>query len=355
MFKRIWSAVGLLPIVGGVVAVLAAAAPASGPPGLSKAAAVKDRHAKQLFAHSGVVGVGVGRADGHTVIVVLTARAGVTGIPPSLDGVKVLTQESGPIRALRATGSRPMGQGKGGSQSPASFWQRPVPIGVSTGRADECEAGTIGARVTDGTNVYALSANHVYGLDFNDSNLSEGPSGEAITQPGLYDAKPKCVLASDDGLGTLSNWVPIDFSSGASNTVDAAIAQTSTGDLGDATPSNGYGTPSSTTVPESSLSLGTAVQKYGERTGLTHGIVCLTDFDVDVTYTSTKVAHFIDQIGVCNSHGQFSNSGDSGSLVVTDDSSKDAVGLLFAGGGRYTFANPIDDVLSDLGVSIDNS
>jgi len=45
-----------------------------------------------------------------------------------------------------------------GQESPPSewWWARPVPIGVSTGHPD-ITAGTIGARVTDGVNVYALS------------------------------------------------------------------------------------------------------------------------------------------------------------------------------------------------------
>jgi hypothetical protein len=64
----------------------------------------------------------------------------------------------------------------------------------------------------------------------------------------------------------------------------------------------------------------------------------------------------------------FSAGGDSGSLIVVANAGKgkgkpkpeseDAlkpVGLLFAGSfnGLYTFANPIDDVLSRFGVTID--
>jgi hypothetical protein len=346
MFMRIWSLVGLM-IIGGVVAVLAAAAPASGPPGPSKAIAVKDRHAKQLLAHPGVVGAGVGVENGHAVIVALTARDGRAGIPSSLDGVKVLVRASGRIRALSATTARARPSAKPGS--PASYWSRPVPIGVSTGRADQCTAGTIAARVTSGGTVYALSANHVY------ANENDADVGDEVVQPGLYDVKGrnKCVNPPDGAyhLGALSDWVNIDFSTDASNVVDAAIAQSDTSTLGNATPSDGYGTPSSTTT---TASLGMAVQKYGRATALTHGTVCLTDLDLDVAYTS-GVAHFVDQVGVCNNRGRFSGAGDSGSLIVTDNTSKNPVGLLFAGGGPYTFANPIAAVLSDLGVSIDGS
>ena len=58
--------------------------------------------------------------------------------------------------------------------------QRAVPIGVSTGHPD-ITAGTIGARVTDGTNVFALSNNHVYA---NENNTTTGANG---LQPGPID------------------------------------------------------------------------------------------------------------------------------------------------------------------------
>ena len=347
MSKRIWSFVGLLVIVGGVVVVLAAAAPASGPSGLSHAITVKDRHENQLFAHAGVVGVGVGVADGNAVIDVLAARANVAGIPRSIDGVTVVTRVSGRIRALSATARTARPYGKGGGVNPASYFSRPVPIGVSTGRYDECSAGTIGARVKSGSgphvSVFALSASHVYAKDGIGASV-----GDKILQPGRYDSKPKCSYSSSYDLATLSNWSTITFS--GDNTVDAAIAQTTTGNLGNSTPSNGYGTPSSTIT---SATVGMAVQKYGERSGLTHGSVCAIDVSLDVDYGGGMVAHFVHQFAVCD--GGFSNAGDSGSLIVTDNGSNQPVGLLFAGGSHYTFANPIGAVLSSLGVTIDGS
>ncbi len=49
--------------------------------------------------------------------------------------------------------------------------------------------------------------------------------------------------------------------------------------------------------------------------------------------------------------GSFSDSGDSGSLIV-DRKSRRATGLLFAGSATHTIANPIDEVLTALGVSL---
>ena len=50
----------------------------------------------------------------------------------------------------------------GGGSSPTGFFANTIPIGVSTGNAKECASGTIGAKLVNGGNVYALSNNHVF-------------------------------------------------------------------------------------------------------------------------------------------------------------------------------------------------
>ena len=213
---------------------------------------------------------------------------------------------------------------------------RPAPIGVSTGHPN-ITAGTIGCRVTDGTNVYALSNNHVY-ADENRASI-----GDNVLQPGPYDGgeDPR------DAIGTLADFEPINFQRRASNTIDAAIALTSTLMVGNATPSGGYGTPSSTTV---SASIDLGVQKYGRTTGHTSGVITAMNATVRVGYDS-GTARFINQIII--ESGGFSAGGDSGSLIVTNDEDCNPVGLLFAGNSTVTIANPIDDVLSAFGVSVD--
>jgi PKD repeat protein len=66
----------------------------------------------------------------------------------------------------------------------------------------------------------------------------------------------------------------------------------------------------------------------------------------------TKAATFVDQIGI--TPGTFSDGGDSGSLIVTDDSNKNPVALLFAGSSERTLANPIAYVLNRFNVTIDD-
>jgi hypothetical protein len=213
-----------------------------------------------------------------------------------------------------------------------------VPIGVSTGHPD-ITAGTIGARVTDGTDVYALSNNHVY-ADENQAN-----PGDAVIQPGTFDGGS----SPADDIGTLQDFEPIVFSTFANNVIDAAIASTTTALLGNSTPSDGYGTPESATA---TVSINQRVQKYGRTTGLTSGRVDAINATVNVGY-STGVARFVNQIVI--RPGNFSAGGDSGSLVVArgGPDNRKPVGLLFAGSLVVTIANPIDDVLNTLGVTVD--
>ena len=102
-------------------------------------------------------------------------------------------------------------------------WARPVPIGVSTGNAQDVSAGTIACRVVDAAgNVYALSNAHVYAPNDIDG---QGELGDNVTQPGLYDV-PSHVYDPSLRLGTVSAYKPINGSIFAFNEFDAAIAAT---------------------------------------------------------------------------------------------------------------------------------
>ncbi|HPC95231.1 MAG TPA: hypothetical protein PLU87_09825 [Sedimentisphaerales bacterium] len=303
---------------------------------------VQERHTDRLMAMAGVEGTAVGYdANGQVAVHVYTEGPGVAGIPRTLDGVPVHVEVTGKFYA------QPKGAKPGKKPTPADridptgWFERPVPIGVSTGNEGECSAGTIGCRVTDGTNVYALSNNHVYALE------NKAATGSEVLQPGLYDTG--CVYNSDNVIGRLTRFEEIVFSTTARNTVDAAIALCSEGTLGNATPSNGYGTPGTTPT---AASVGMAVQKYGRTTGLTKGTVTATNATVNVGYSS-GTARFVGQIVITGDRGKFSNAGDSGSLIVTNDDACNPVGLLFAGSVRQTIANPIDAVLDALDVEID--
>lgn len=227
---------------------------------------------------------------------------------------------------------------------PTDWFPRPVPIGVSTGHPD-ITAGTIGCRVIDGDgNLYALSNNHVYAKE------NRAIIGDEVIQPGTIDGGE----LPDDYIGTLAAFVPIDFGMLGLNIVDAAIASTDEDELDNSTPvgeGGGYGTPNSETRVLTLADVGVlGVQKYGRTTGWTTGTVKDINGAFLVRY-SRGFAIFYNQI-VIDKYG-FSDGGDSGSLIVTNDDDCNPVGLLFAGGDTITIANPIDDVLDALSVTID--
>ena len=225
-------------------------------------------------------------------------------------------------------------------------FDRPVPIGVSTGHP-AITAGTICCRVKDSDgNVYALSNNHVY-ADENQAHI-----GDNVLQPGPADGGtegPNPLILDGDEIGTLADFEPILFSTSANNMIDAAIALSSASLLGNATPSDGYGTPKSATLL---AAIGLRVKKYGRTTGLTRGRVYAINATVNVGY-DTGMARFVGQIVI--TRGSFSAPGDSGSLVVVNGgaNNRKAVGLLFASSSSVTIANPIGAVLGAFGVSVD--
>ena len=308
---------------------------------VQEAIGVQHRHLNWLMRIPDVVGTGVGiGSDGLPAIKVFTKTHGVKGIPEWLESTPVQVEVTGMVVALGDTISR----------------QRPAPIGVSTGHPD-ITAGTIGARVKDAAgNVYALSNNHVY------ANQNEANIGDIVLQPGPYDGG----VYPGDRIGTLYDFMPIDFTFAGENYIDAAIALSSTSDLGNATLEDGYGVPNSAIFGDANGDglfdnindlLNLHVQKYGRTTGLTHGEISAINVYVEVCYEQLwifciKSAYFYDQIQI--SGAGFSGGGDSGSLIVTDDANKNPVGLLFAGSDTTTFANRIDFVLDAFGVTIDD-
>jgi hypothetical protein len=348
MLRRFFSKAVVMAIAACAVLALSSVLLAQGrsEQALERVIEVQVRHTARLMAIEGVVGTAVGRnPNARLAVTVLLERPGVGGIPQQLEGVPVHPVVTGEIYALPKGGN---GGGNGGGKPDGgdpvdrtARFERPVPIGVSTGHP-AITAGTIGCRVTDGTNVYALSNNHVY-ADNDPENI-----GDAVIQPGKFDGG----LSPADDIGRLVDFVTIDF--GGINIVDAAIAATEEPKLGTSTPSDGYGAPKSVTA---TAYLNQKVKKYGRTTGLTKGQVAGINAAVAVNYGGGNVALFLGQIII--TPGAFSAGGDSGSLVVVDGKGRDRahdrkpVGLLFAGSALHTIACPIDAVLTRFGVTID--
>jgi hypothetical protein len=298
-------------------------------PGILKAKEVQGRYSEELMSIPGVVGHGIGlSSEGKPEIRIFVMRHGIPDIPAVLEGIPSKAVITGMVVA---------------HEDPTKWFERPVPIGVSTGHP-QITAGTIGCRVVDQSgNVYALSNNHVY------ANKNDAKKGDCALQPGAYDGG----VDPYDCIGFLKDWENIDFS-GADNQMDAAIAYSSTNELGYSTPTvGGYGAPDSNPT---SAAVNMQVKKYGRTTGLTKGDVEETNVTINVCYEArgpflcTKSAKFVGQIGI--SPGTFSAGGDSGSLIVTQEGNN-PVGLLFAGSATRTIANPIELVLTRFGVTVD--
>jgi hypothetical protein len=229
----------------------------------------------------------------------------------------------------------------------------------------DCCGGTLGSLIQSSNGAqYLLSNNHVL------ARSDQATVGESIIQPGLID--DNCTPYNDGGtetpVGVLTGFLPLKS---ASTNADAAIAQVNSGavsssgsilELG-ARQSNGTlaAAPpgvSSTGGKGETAAINMTVAKSGRTTGLTCAGISAINLDVEVSYFSdcaetdpyyTKT--YSNQIAI--SGNQFSDAGDSGSLVV-DTGNAEPVGLFFAGGVDSNnvsegVANPVSDVLSELG------
>lgn len=223
----------------------------------------------------------------------------------------------------------------------------------------DCCGGTLGALVEDqNSNLYILSNNHVL------AESDEGRTGDSIVQPALIDQN--CNPQAGRTVGALRYAVPI---SDSESNADAALALATpavdpfgnilqlgppaNGSLTAASPAGGVG---------ENVSPGEVGQmrvvKSGRTTGLTCSTVDTIDLSVEVDYyydcAETKPYYtktFTNQIGIPGAG--FADSGDSGALVL-DAANAQPVGLFFAGGSGeggsgLSVANPIQDVLAELG------
>lgn len=229
----------------------------------------------------------------------------------------------------------------------------------------DCCAGTLGSLIQNSTGTqYLLSANHVL------ARSDQASVGEMIVQPGLIDnnCTPNGEGSGTSPVGVLTAWLPL---SSSSTNVDAAIAQVNANavnpsgaimELGAPQPNGALAAAppgiSSTGGKGEPGSLNLTVAKSGRTTGLTCANISALNLDVEVDYFKncgetipyiTKT--YTNQIAIEGS--QFSDAGDSGSLVV-DTSNAEPVGLFFAGGVTSTgitegVANPAPSVLAELG------
>ena len=223
---------------------------------------------------------------------------------------------------------------------------RPISLGTSGGNVNDksrafCCSGTLGALVTKNGSLYILSNNHVLG------RADKASQGEDVSQPGLIDSG--CRVSSESIVADFSEAAPL----GQKN-VDAALAAVKPGQVDPNGSILDIDGPISN-IWEKTPTVGRAVMKSGRTTGFTMGSISSISTDVNVQYQSgcgsgkKFTISYNDQIVIGGSG--FSAGGDSGSLIVSNDSCKRPVGLLFAGSSTATIANPIGDVIAALSSS----
>jgi hypothetical protein len=225
---------------------------------------------------------------------------------------------------------------------------------MDNGKTITCCGGTLGSLVTRGGVQYILSDNHIL------ARSDAGTVGDAIVQPGLIDTAT-CTTTGTNTVANLSQFSNLQAT--PSQNIDAAIAQVVAGKvdpagkiiyLGATTDANGVpvaGAPQGGTgLPASSVGIGRSVAKSGRSTGLTCSTIEATNIATSVDYTvncdgtGTKfTTNYTNQIGVIG--GDFSGQGDSGSLIVTQDTAN-PVALLYAGSDTDTVGNPVANVLN---------
>jgi hypothetical protein len=223
-----------------------------------------------------------------------------------------------------------------------------------------CCGATLGSLVKRGGVQYILSNNHVL------ARTDVATVGDPIVQPGLIDAgltdQTKCDKTQATTVANLSQFVNLEGEdkTASSTNIDAAIAQVVSGQvdpngnilyLGATADSNGVPLAG---APHAGAGIGAApgmtVAKSGRSTGLTCSAVLAVNTNTSVEYnkscdgTGTNfTVQYNNQVDVGG--GGFGAEGDSGSLIVTQDTA-DPVALLYAGSDSDTVGNPVAPVLS---------
>ncbi len=262
-------------------------------------ASIKAKYRSDLLSIPGVTGISTDKTHQKIIVYIEDPKTfDFTRIPLTLEGFKIEFKKM----------AQPHYE-----QSDCDNKNRPLTGGVCIGInwvGDETSwkgCGTLGAVVKDINThqKYLLTNRHVI-TDPSDNIISDVRNpcdfgGDVIGQ--VYKSSPK-----------------------NSELVDGALVFPS---VNTEETIKGIGAIKGVSTPE----VGMSVKKYGMKTGLTYGTILATDYD-----TVLGGVEFVDQILI----SRFSESGDSGSLVLDNDNN--AVGLHFAGSEDSSISNKISNV-----------
>jgi hypothetical protein len=293
---------------------------------------------------------GVGCATGNQEQIYIYVNNGdkrkLDRISDNIEGIPVKTIKIGkPI-------VKPENVVKANQRGNVFIHQGRIACGSSCQPAGENYVGTFGAIVQQNNERFALSNNHVFAA------CNHTPVGQPIMSPSSGDTGPNVppprLIARHAQILELRSGNPdlVPLTS-----LDAAVAIIEPNNVTSwQGAEDGYDTPNQCT----SSHAGMLVKKIGRTTGLQHGTIeseipgqwCLE-------YKSKKFTATVwfQEIWTvkANDMGCFALSGDSGSLVVTEDEEY-AVGLLFAANpkGDYGFIFPIEKILQQFNMTLVN-
>lgn len=317
---------------------------------------VKEAIEDELIAKAGVVGVDIAEKEtdgvktGELSIVVFveeklpkTRLRKADMVPAEIDGIKTdvqeLTIELQPAMRLVEDGELQL--------DPNAYPILAGGIGIGPQRqvhlappdvpsaGNYVFVGTLGAMVRDRTSGATMALTNFHVACVNNT----WRVGDRQVQPSLVDGG----VTSDD-FGSLTR-------AALSENIDGAVIRVDAGRGWSATVT-GIGDVNGSVA----ATVGMDVQKRGRTTEHTFGRVVSVDATVSVNYGSDVGSRTLRrQIRIApdtTRSPRFSNSGDSGSVVM--DTNRNVVGLLFAGArdGSATFANPIRAALDELSVDL---
>jgi hypothetical protein len=252
-----------------------------------------------------------------------SGELGNRAIPKQIEGVPTDVIEAGIPRVL----------GSPATPHAPGTRHRPAPPGCSIAHL-RVTSGSFGCLVEDPSSKYVLSCAHVL-------SDAAGLAGDHILQPGAHfgGTTPRDYIAS------LSRTIPL-YS--GTCIADAAIAQVDS--PADVIPDVlGIGKPTGTRVLSR---VGLSVQKSGDETGLTFGVVAGLKGTVGPLQINGAANVYFNDVILTTG---MSNGGDSGALLM--DNRRRGIGLLFGGlvmgsTSAISWYHPIDTVLQNLAVTL---
>ena len=247
-------------------------------PNIRAVMAIQDRHTPALMADPEVVATAttVDETGQPAILLLVTSERARGGAPKWLDDIRVITQITDPIVAMKG---KPGGDG-GTETDHKALQTTPIKMETSGGwRYDPangyCCGGTLGSLIQVGGNKRILSNYHVFEADIiNGGNGRKASTGDPIVHPALIDIGCQAANGIDVATLVVSSALP-------NNNVDCSSANIINGQVDTSGAILEIGTISSTTV---AAYVNQPVKKSGRTTGLGRAKVSGLNATVSITY-----------------------------------------------------------------------